>query len=344
MPRVMPRMLCIAAAAAALALAGCGGGGDEKAAGLTGARSESHTSFSKNFKGLTGVSVQPMPGELFGTRLQVVGKPDHYARFGVYSFIWTKDDGDRERVLGKGEPDDDGIHWKRTGTSYTASKPYGPRLVMRWVGRMEKQVNAQFERLSRAVDAAVEGDSSALPEEERPCRAVGLNPFRGRTGKCSVAGIPVTFTDAGKTLSTPAVEVSVLGMDTTEEFRFKGLAPIRAAGTFAVVAYRLENKSPHPMRFLHPQLRLSRTMLPENPDTAFLLPRSRGLPLPPGETVEAQAAFDVPGSEDARGGAFVIAAERDGKDEPSLDLAQGWIRLADAPSKLPKPPKRSGPG
>ena len=326
--------------ACALALGACGGGGDEKAAGLSGSRPESPKRFSQNFERLTGVSVRPMPGELFGTRLQVAGEPDRYVRYGVYSFVWTTDEKKKERLIGKGSADDDGIHWQRTGSSYTAVKPFGPNLVLRWVGRREKKVNPQYERLERVVNAAIEGDSGSLPEGERPCRAVGLDPLKGKTGECSLAGIPTEFANAGDTLSTPAMDVQVLGMQTEDELRFKGLVPIRpSSGRFVIVQYKVRNKSPHPLRFLHPQIRLGRELVPQDEDTAFLLPRSRDLPLPPGEEVELRAAFDMSESQDPREGALVLPAEREGRDEPTTELAQGWVRLRDAEDKLPKPPK-----
>lgn len=333
---------CLAAVAIAAALAACGGGSkDEKAAGLSGRPSDSPARFAKNFKGLTGVSLTPMAGDLFGTRLQVAGDPDRFARYGVYSLVWTKDDARRERLLGKAPADDDGIRWKATGTSFTATKPFGDRLVLRWVGRHSKQVTPQFERLSRVLEAAVEGKSSSLPDGERPCRASGLDPLKGSTGGCSVEGIPVTFVNADDKLSTPVVEARVHGMEEIAELRFAGLAPVRPAGRFVIVAYQVRNASPYPMRFVHPQLRLGRRILAEDPDTAFLLPRSRSLPLPAGATVEIRSAFDVPESEDPREGAFVLPAEREGRRDASVDLAQGWIRLEMAGSRLPKAPKDS---
>ena len=332
-------MACISAILAALALGGCGGGQQEEKAGLSGGTAESPTRFAKHFESLTGVSLRRVPGDLFGTRLEVSGEPDRFARFGVYSLLWTADDRKREKLLGKAPADDRGIHWTRAGTSYAGAKPFGSRLVLRWVGRTSKRITPQFERLERVVEAAVKGKSSELPEEERPCAASGLDPLEGDTGACALKGIPVTFTNAGKTLSTPALEAEVLGIDKSDELRFKGLAPITPAGEFTLVAYRVTNKSAHPMRFLHPQLRVQNKLVAENPDTQFLLPRSRSLPLPAGATIEARAAFDLPPSVDAREAALVLPAQRDGRAEPTIDLAQGWIRLDGAPSKLPPVPR-----
>ena len=329
--------------AVVLALGGCGGGQDDEKAGLSGGTAESPARFSKHFQSLTGVKLKPLPGDLYGTRLQASGE-DRFVRFGVYSLLWATNERKRKRMLGRGPADDRGIYWRRTGTSYSGAKPFGSRLVLKWVGRRSKRITPQFERLERVVEAAVEGKSSSLPEEERPCAASGLDPLKGSTGACALKGIPVTFTNADKTLSTPALEAQVLGIDTAEELRFPGLAPISPAGQFTLVAYRVTNKSPHPMRFLHPQVRVGDKLVAENPDTAFLLPRSRSLPLPPGETVEARAAFDLPASVDPREGALVLPAQRDGRAEPTVDLAQGWIRLDGAPSRLPPAPRGSKQG
>jgi len=222
----------------ALVLAACGGGGDEKAAGLSDAPSDSPAGFAKNFEKLTGVALKPTPGDLFGTRLPVANQVNRFARYGVYSLVWTANDTKKERLLGKEPADGDGIHWKASGASFTASKAFGPRLVLRWVGRNSKHVTPQFERLSRVLDAAVQGSSSSLPAGERPCRAAGLDPLHGSTGQCAVDGIPVTFVNAGGTLSTPVIEANVLGMETAGVLRFSGLRPITPKGQFVIVAYR----------------------------------------------------------------------------------------------------------
>ena len=333
--------LCVIAGV--LAPAGCGGGQQDEKAGLSGGEAESPARFAKHFESLTGVTLKRVPGDLYGTRLQASGE-DRFTRFGVYSLLWTADDRKRKRMLGRGSADSRGIFWRRAGTSYAGLKPFGSRLVLKWVGRRSKRITPQFERLERVVEAAVEGKSSSLPEEERPCAASGLDPFEGSTGACALKGIPVTFTNADKTLKTPAVEAQVLGTDTAGELRFRGLAPITPSGQFTLIAYRVTNKSAHPIRLLHPQVRIGDKLVPENPEAAFLLPRSRSLPLPPGATVEARAAFDLPASVDPAEGALVLPAQRDGRAEPTIELAQGWIRLDGAPARLPPAPRGSKQG
>ena len=292
----------------------------------------------KQFQRVTGVRLKPVAGDLFGTRLEVPAKPSRFERFGAYSLLWTRDDRKRELFLGRGEPDEDGIYWKRVGSSYSASKPFGERLVLRWVGRPARETTDQWDRLERAVKAALEGSLGPLDPSERPCRERGLDPLRGRTGACALNGLPVTFVEADDDLSTSAFEARVLGFGYADELRNPGVAPLRPKGRFLIVAYRVKNESDAPVGFIQPSLRIGSRTVPESPDAAAMLPRSRALPLPPGETVELRAGFDVDEDTDPREAAFVLPAERDGKREPSTLLSQGWIRMAKASPRLPRAP------
>ncbi len=348
---------CLLAVLATLVLAGCGdadadkrlggGGGEEggtEDGGTDAGSADSPQPFIQHFARVTGVRLRPVKGDLLGTRLEVPAKPNRFIRFGAYQLLWTKDDDKREQFLGKDDPDDDGIYWRRVGTSYSASKPYGDRLVLRWVGRQEKETNGQWDRLQRAVQAAVKGTLGPLESEERPCGDKGLDPLRGRTGACSVRGIPITFVEADDELDVPALEARVLGFGYANEIRNPGFAPLRPKGRFLIVAYRVTNKSESPISFVHPELRLGGRRVPASPDAAAMLPRSRGLPLPPGETLETRAAFDVDEAVEPRSGAFVLPAEREGKTDPTPLLAEGWIRLAKASPRLPKPVGAPGKG
>jgi hypothetical protein len=288
------------------------------------------------------VRLKLVTGDLLGTRLEVPAKPNRFVRFGAYQLVWTKDERQRKLFLGNGEPDDDGIYWRRVGTSYSASKPFGDRLMLRWVGRRAKETTAQWDRLERAVQAAFEGSLEPLPSEERPCEDQGLDPLRGRTGACSVKGLPVTFVEADDELSGPTLEARVLGFGHAEQITNPGVAPLRPKGRFLLVAYRVTNESEAPISFLHPELRIGGRRVPESPDAAVMLPRSRALPLPPGATVEARAAFDLDESADPRQAAFVLPTEREGRNDPSPLLAEGWIRLAKAEPRLPRAPGARG--
>lgn len=330
---------CLAVLLAGLVATGCGD--EDEAKKFSVGSKPSPKPFVRQFAHLTGVRLKPVRGDLFGTRLEVPPGQTRFHRFGAYSLIWIKDEKRRKLYLGGGDPDDDGIYWRRVGSSFSANKPFGKRLVLRWVGRRKKETTPQWDRLERAVGAASRGSLSPLQAEERPCSDAKLDPLRGETGACSLNGIPVTFVNADDSLSVPALEARVLGLGTADELRSPGSAPVRPKqGQFLLVGYRIENKSSDPISYLHPELRLGGRTRPESPEGSVILPRSRALPLPPGAAVEAQAAFDVAPGEDFREGALVLPAEREGKDDPTPALAQGWIRLQDAPSRLPRPRRR----
>ena len=328
---------------AAVAVAACGDGDEDKrfAGGSTGS-ADSPRPFVKRFERLTGVRLKIATGDLLGTRLEVPAKPNRFVRFGAYQLVWTKDESKRKLLLGKGESEDDGIYWTRAGTSYSASKPFGDKLVLRWVGRRAKETTPQWERLERAVEAAFEGTLEPLPSEERPCDAKGLDPLQGGTGACSLRGLPVTFVDADDELSEPALEARVLGFGHADRITNPGVAPLRPRGRFLIVAYRVTNESEAPINFLQAKLRIGRMTVAESPDAAAMLPRSRPLPLAPGAAVEARAAFDVDESVDPREAAFVLPTEREGRDDPSPLIAEGWIRLAKASPRLPRVPRVRG--
>lgn len=340
-----PGIPCLLICLAAALVGGCGdgvvGGGDGKRFAESAADGESPKPFVKHFQRITGVRLKPVGGDLFGTRLEVPAKPNRFERFGAYSMVWTRDDRKRKLFLGREEPDEDGIYWRRVGSSYSGSKPFGDRLVLRWVGRQRKETTEQWDRLERAVDASLKGALGPLLAEERPCRDQDLDPLEGETGACALNGLPVKFVAGDEDLETDVLEARVLGYGYAKELRNPGVAPLRPKkGRFLIVAYRVENKSDAPIGFIQPDLRIGGRRLPESPDAAALLPRSGALPLPPGATVEARAGFDIGEDIDPRKAAIALPAERDGRKEPSPFLSQGWIRLEDAPARLPKAPGR----
>jgi len=114
-------------------------------------------------------------------------------------------------------PDREGIYWERVGDGWSAAKPFGDHLVLQWVGPSTKATTVGWDRLERAVRAAYRGDSGVLTEAEQPCREDDVDPIEAEPGQCSVDGIPVTFDDADQPLSTPALDVRVVGVEMPTE-------------------------------------------------------------------------------------------------------------------------------
>ena len=298
--------------------------------------------FADRFEPITGQRLE-LAEDTFGTRFEEPDLPDRFVRFGGYSLTWTADDRIRETVLGRGvKPDADGLYWTKASDTWSAAKPFGPRLVLEWIGEKTKRTTPEWGRIERAVRAAYLGDTSTLESAERPCSDRGLDPLRGRAGECSVEGIPVTFADSDKPLVTPALEVEVLGVDTTDKVGKGTGVPARAKGRFVQVAYRVRNVSDKPITSLQMAARLDGETVREEAGAGVLLPQSRSFPIPPGDDFETSTVFDVDPAvaEQARAkGAFVFASNLDDSGRLSPDFTQGWIRLAKAPARLPEPPE-----
>lgn len=340
------RWSALTAAALAISVVSIGacGSGDEKSEAEVKPAS-SPQQFADRFASISGLRLEPV-SDPFGTSLEVPDVPDRSVRYGVYSLTWTRDDDIRETMLGRGvKADADGIYWSKSTDRWHAAKPFGPRLVLDWLGERTKRRTPDWGRIERAVRAAYLGDTSVLEPAEQPCAERGLDPLRGKPGECSVEGIPVTFAAAGKPLATPALEVEVLGVDTTDEVG-PDTIPQKAKGRFVQVAYRARNTSDRPITFLQMAARLDGETVQEDLETGPLLSRSRSFPIAPGEDVEASAVFDVDpavaGQARAKG-ALVFASGFDDAGSLSPELTQGWVRLAGAPRRLPEPPEAELP-
>ncbi len=331
----MRRLLLTPLCLLLLTVAGCGGGEDEEPAATP-------EEFAERFEPITGLRLKLVPGDTFGTRLDRPEQPYRFPRFGTFSLVWSGDDRLRETLLGRGvEPDSEGIYWERVGDGWSAGKAFGPRLVMRWTGEETKRTTPKWDRLERAVRAAYLGQTDVLPPAEQPCEERGLDPLRGELGECSVEGMPVTFAEAVEPLRTPALEARVLGVETSDAISEETGVPERAEGRFVEVAYRVRNTGNRPIGFLRLALRLGGRSYEPAVGAGVFVPRSREFPIPPGESFETSVAFDVDPdlAERAReNGALVVPAAIE-LGEPSPDLAQGWIRLAGAPARLPEPPE-----
>jgi len=337
--------------AALAVLAGAAGCGGDDGGATTGAATAPQPAprpaatpqqFADRFARLTGVRLQVMAGDTFGTRFDTPREPDRYARYGIYSLTWTRDDHTRSVLLGGSAADPRGIHWERVDDDWSLAESIGPRLVLEAPGDRTRVPPRRFERVERAVRAAYTGRTDVLPPAERPCRDQRLDPLRGRPGSCAVGGMPVTFVDGDATLRTPAVEATVRGVTTAASVG-RGSPSPAASGRYVVVAYRVRNPGPRPLPYLRVALRLGGRTIEEDPGAGVLLPRSGRFPLAPGASMDLQAAFEVEPALAARArreGALVLPGALDDRlHTPAPDLAQGWIRLARAPAKLPPSPR-----
>jgi hypothetical protein len=301
--------------------------------------------FAQRFERLTAVALDPGRDELYGTTFEEPELPDRFQRFGTYTLVWAQGAEQRELALGgegAARPDREGIYWERVGDGWSAAKPFGDHLVLQWVGPSTKTTTARWDRLERAVRAAYRGDSGLLTEAEQPCRENDVDPIEAEPGQCSIDGIPVTFDDADQPLSTAALDVHVVGVETPTEIGQDTSSPLSPEGRFVVVAYRIKNTGSEPIGFLLPALRLGGRTVEEDNRARSLLPESRAFPLEPGQTTELQTAFDVDAelAEHVRErGALILPAQRDEDGEPAADIAQAWVRLAGVPTELPETPQ-----
>lgn len=328
-----------------LAAAGCGGDEAEQQQAAPKPASTPEQ-FAERYEPIAGVPLELTDGE-FGTELEEPDDDiddDRFARYGTYTLTWTDDEDSRGIQLGDADPDSEGIYWTKVGNGWSSAKPFGPRLVLQWVGESTRRTTPKWDRLERAVRASFLGRPQLLPAAEQPCRVRGLDPLQGKPGSCSVDGIPVTFGDVGAPLRTPSMEAEVLGVETSDEIGEDAGVPTEAGGRLVEIAYRVRNTGDEPIPSLEMALRLGgETIDPSG--LGAVQPASRSFPIPPGEEYETRVSFDVAPelAERARArGAFVFPAESDG-ERPVSDVAQGWIRLAQVPESLPEQPEPPRP-
>lgn len=111
-----------------------------------------------------------------------------------------------------------------------------------------------------AVATGVEDDDEdALMADARPedddrsaydCDAQGINANEGMGGTCvSAAGERVTVVDRGETARTPAMEVTLLDVETRRSLRRDAKNSRRADGVFVVLTMRVGNRLEEPVAF-----------------------------------------------------------------------------------------------
>lgn len=346
------RHLVVALTLLVVVLAGCGGGGDDgKLEGKT--PEQVTTGWAK----VTGDRLVPsgVPTDDWSV-LRLPESTDRFGQLGVFSIYVLKTEQGRKVLL---EEDREGdtvvkegnIVWRQSSGSgsWSASRVFGENVLVRWQGGEQRRVDDTYRRLVRTVDAALTGDASRLPEEDRPCRQVGIDPARGREGTCRLDDTVLTVVNSEnelKTLVLTAKVASVRTAKTVPPFSRFG-RPDSARGRYVIVTYRLRNVGKEPIEFLETKLVIDgRTYSGDFRPEYNLYGGDRPLPAQPAETVTIKAAFDVPADVAARAddGAIILPAARNETGSSLNDRdAQGRIRLAGAPEgKAPSSPGGSG--
>lgn len=104
-----------------------------------------------------------------------------------------------------------------------------------------------------AVATGVEGDDDLPgggPGSPFDCDAQGINVDEGQEGTCVAAdGQRVTVVDRGATATTPAMEVTLVDVQTPSSLSREGRTSRRAGGVFVLLTLRVGNRLDEPVEF-----------------------------------------------------------------------------------------------
>lgn len=104
-----------------------------------------------------------------------------------------------------------------------------------------------------AVATGVEGDDDlpgSGPGDPFDCDAQGINVDEGQEGTCVAAdGQRVTVVDRGATATTPAMEVTLVDVQTPSSLSREGRTSRRAGGVFVLLTLRVGNRLDEPVEF-----------------------------------------------------------------------------------------------
>jgi len=208
----------------------------------------------------------------------------------------------------------------------------------------------------RAVRAAYEGRPELLPAAERSCALQHRSPPRERSGACALDGVPTTFVSAPAPLETDVLEARVTGLELRDVMGEGSLTPERAGAgqRFVAVAYRMHNPTRQELLPGEAALRVGEETIELDRRASLEAGPSYG-GLGPGEDADRVAVFRVARGLAARAradGALVLPIALRSHGLLDARSAQGWIRLARAPRKLPaaatpstpSPPRQTAPG
>jgi hypothetical protein len=336
----------LSAGAATLALAaitGCGGDERTPTTTSTGTATGVHQ-LAQRLSAYTGVRAQAVTSDYSADEVRITD-PIGSERFGSPRIAWTKDADQRNRELGGAQRAPDG--WYPSDDGEELAMPFGPHVVLRGFDLdRDPDRPRDLQAAARALRAAYEGRPELLPAVERSCVLQHVSPLHDAKGACALGGVPTTFTSAPEVLRTELVEITVTGVETTDELA-GGLLPVEAGAgqQFLVVGYRLHNRSRQDLVGATAALRLgAREVEPDRRATAAAGSYAGGVL--PGRSEEGVVVFRLPTAQAAQArkqGVLVLPTGLRSSGLLTGDSGQGWIRLGGAPSKLPGAASPSAP-
>ena len=243
--------------------------------------------------------------------------------------------GDDDEKLEKGEG---GAYYEPSSSGFSAAKEYGENIIVK-TRLEERRPDAEFQRLDRAVRAAIANDPGLIAPEDRDCAGAGIDPAEGKEGSCRLGEKGLTVVDAGSELEVPVLKAKLVGVTLAREIpaRNRYSDPTPARGQFVIVRYALENTGDEPIGSIRPSLIVDEKTYTESADTFRLTDYSDApFPLQPGETQEVFSAYDIPQEAATAAtdrGQLQLPAERYEGSSSLNDRSQvGRIRLAGAAS------------
>ena len=239
------------------------------------------------------------------------------ARYGTFSIYVTHGsgiDGLYKQALDGKElsPDRRGIYWRRLGTdppAWQAGKRFR-NVVLQWQAGHRKATDRRWDRLEAVLSATSAPERARLAVEDRPCRVVGIDPIRGKTGTCKHGQQTLVVVDRGQRLTLPGYSVTRVRASITRRVtssRLRGFA--RARGRYVVLRFIVSNRGDAPLERVSPTLFIGRRRYAIDTRALFLLQERSPFPIQPGDRATVVAIYDVPANAARRArsrGALVV--------------------------------------
>lgn len=167
-----------------------------------------------------------------------------------------------------------------------------------------------------AVATGVEGDDlpGGGPGKAFDCDAQGINVDEGQEGTCVAAdGQRVTVADRGSPATTPAMEVTLVDVQTPRSLSREGRTSRRAGGVFVLLTLQVGNRLEEPVEF-DPGTQVELELGGDR----YFSEEAGTTTIEPGEERDGTVAFDVPEDAlddlDTNGNVFVLPFEEASPD------------------------------